>query len=294
MLGPDFIPVSSNSQRLSTLVYVADWILALVLSLGFIFHFNKYCGILCTGILRFLVWKWFKVQVSMESVAISLLGGRVSFKNLTIITVDQTINMVDVSFVWQYWLFQRMRRAVYFIKDEEDPTELEISNSKLPTRFNVTIDGLEVFVYNRVGAYEDLLLQLGSQHKESRESDNTSSEKEDISQNIRHRRSNSQYLNGSVSESYPLDEFSSQASNSKSSTHASVKFKQWSDQFLTKCLLKFLPLSLRVRKGAIVIGNSTTPTILVASYSLANGTIDITKAPCILDVYRIFLSLIHI
>ena len=291
MLGPDFIPVSSNSQGYSTLIYGADWTLALVLSLGFIFYFNKYCGILCAGILRFVVWKWFKVQVSMESVAISLLGGRVSFKNLTIITVDQTINMIDVSFVWQYWLFQRMRRAEYFIKEQDDATDLELSNSKLPTRFNVTIDGLEIFVYNRVGAYEDVLLQLRCHRKDSGESDNTSGEKEDMSQNIRHRKSNSQYLNGSMSESWPIDEFTSQASNSKSSTPSSVKVKQWSDHFLMKCLLKFLPMSMKVRKGAFVIGNSTTPTILVASYNFANGTIDITKAPCFLDTYRMFTPL---
>lgn len=56
-------------------------------------------------------------------------------------------------------------------------------------------------------------------------------------------------------------------------------------------LLQILPIGIRIKRGAVVIGNSTTPSILVASYKAANGTVDVAKSPNSADPYRLLYDL---
>ncbi|GMG18522.1 unnamed protein product [[Candida] boidinii] len=50
--------------------------------------------------------------------------------------------------------------------------------------------------------------------------------------------------------------------------------------------LQMLPISYKIRKGSLVMGNETTPTLIVCSYSVMDGDINVHSSKCSLDNYR--------
>lgn len=55
--------------------------------------------------------------------------------------------------------------------------------------------------------------------------------------------------------------------------------------------MELLPVGLRIEKGAIVLGNASAPSVIVAHFSQASGTLDVAQSRCALDLYKQVLNL---
>lgn len=242
-MADDFqYPVTTvGDKNSSPWVYFLDWILSLILALAFIFYFNRLIGFIVSYLLKLVLWKRYQMRITVESLRISLLGGRIFAKNLVFINKDYTISILTLNFSWRYWLFRVTKISDYYYQVREDCKNgvSREENEKLPCRFVLYLEGLEVFMYNRTFAYDNI----------------------------------ESMLNRTKNDPSGITEIKSTDYDPPDSSAIAY-------------LLKLMPINVRIKKGTLILGNSTTPSIFVASYKTAYGIIDIHKSPCTLDYFR--------
>lgn len=151
--------VSTISSSTVSWLYLTNWVLALVLGVAFIFYFARLVGFILTLLLRLLVWKRYRLRVFIGALRVSPLGGRVSARNVVLSNADYTVSILCINFTWRYWLLRLARFPAYHFSSVDSGLNLD-QNAKLPTRFQVHIDGLEIFCYNRTVAYENIIETL--------------------------------------------------------------------------------------------------------------------------------------
>ncbi|CAK9435294.1 uncharacterized protein LODBEIA_P57410 [Lodderomyces beijingensis] len=265
-----FIAVTSTSTiKVSFWIYLVDWVLALILGLGFIFYFHKLLGFLFSLLFKLILWTAYKTRIRVDAMKISPLAGRIFIKNLTITTSDATISILNVTLTWRYWLFRLTKLSNYYWDtDYEVGGVTQKQNDESPSRFVMVVDGLEIFIYNRTEAFDNIveILKTG---------DNSATKETEKS----------------FASSTSTSSGESSASHRNDKEGESIEFVRKSKSRSLMLFLWVLPLEIRVKKGAIVLGNVVTPSILVASFKSARGSIDVSKAPNSLDPYRLLHDL---
>ncbi|KAK6458751.1 uncharacterized protein RJT20DRAFT_123813 [Scheffersomyces xylosifermentans] len=282
-----FISVTStSSQSSSSWIYLVNWILALILSLAFIFYFNRLLGFVISYLFKLLLWKSYQIRINVESVKLAPLGGRLLLKNLTIITSNSTISVLRFNLTWRYWLFKITRLSNYYFNDMEE-TDHEVGgrirrdeNDKLPCRILLMLDGLEVFMYNRTMAYDQIVELL---EKKVRAEGKSASSSFEGSSKIPS--SDDSHSSNTTNSNNSDNEKATEGTQSKEIAGKS-DIKDSSSSTTLYFLLSLLPIRIKIKKGAMVMGNATTPSILVANYKSANGLVDISKSPNPLDSWR--------
>ncbi|KAH3668507.1 hypothetical protein OGAPHI_002261 [Ogataea philodendri] len=228
-------------------VFMVEWIIGLIGSIGILFYFNRLMGSIISFILKYLIWKRYKVRIKVQSYKISFLGGRLFFKNVTIITQNEMILIHQGWLTWRYWL-TTVRQSGFITTDKPN------KNESLPSRFLMEIYGLELFVYNRMHVYENLMTKLQEEDLKSPEMHlfNPSKSSEDTTED------------NTVHEKDPTTE------------RQKIPF-----------IIKLLPLKILVKRGSFVVGNETTTSLLVGSYTSFEGTLDFLQPTSKLDFYRV-------
>lgn len=266
------LAITVHQDRELIWIYLSDWILACILGWFLLFYFDRYVGLFLLWICKLVLWRYNKTRISVELFKISFLAGRVFAKNVTMINGDRLISLLNVNITWRYWLFRRTRMLAFLMGsnlDGESPdAKAAQENESLPTRFMVTVDGLEVFWYNCKYAYDDIAEKLqrganGDANLNLAQSSLVDSEKRSSSDTDIRLRQKAQ------KEKIQLD-------------LGAIKYNQTSLQIL----LKIFPIGIIIKRGAIVIGNPTVPTLMCVTYKQAAGILDIAQAPNRLDPYR--------
>ncbi|EGW31931.1 uncharacterized protein SPAPADRAFT_50542 [Spathaspora passalidarum NRRL Y-27907] len=293
--------VSSSIKEYSFWIYLVNWVLALILALSFVFYFHRLLGVVISFILKLILWKSSKTRVNIESVKISPLGGRIFLKNLTITTSDMTVSILHLTCTWRYWYLRSTRLSSYLFKSQypqDIAGDLALKNQKLHTRLSCLIEGLEIFMFNRTFAYDNIMEILQNKSNNKRNSgkpdettDSTSSTlSEDFKGNLRYR-INANVDNNSHSSSSNNNNNNNNVSPngndlSVSETVQSNKTYSETGSHILSIFLQLFPIKIKVKKGALVMGNVTTPSILVGSCKFADGVVDISKSPNPADFYR--------
>ncbi|CAI8492305.1 unnamed protein product [Pichia kudriavzevii] len=260
-------------------VFLVDWVIIFFAATVFIFYFNRILGEVITLTATHILLRRKKIKFSIQSMKVNLLAGRLFMKNLSVITKDEIILVHTAVLTWKYWV-QYVRKSQFYVQEENLNDEL---NSKLPSRFLLEVEGLEIFSFNKSGAYDNIesILKQESASKSSesytKKSYKVSFDSSNISTNenanIRRRKSESSsndtfnYTQNSVSDT--TEEYTSEDSEVMDST-----------------FLDFLPFEIVVHRGSFVLGNKNTPSLFVAYYSSMKGNVDATLPGCELDYYR--------
>lgn len=252
----------TEGDSLETWVYLVNWVLAVILGLAFVFYFARLVAYVITFLLRTFIWKKFRVSVSVGSFRISPLGGRITARTIVISTADYTISLLRFNFTWRYWLLPMTKLSQYYVPAADGPAEEPTGptaavNRKLPASFQLLIDGLEIFMYNRNVAFDNLMEALSKEEN----SDNGDSFK--------------LYRSSGSSDSFEY------SLNAQQAEKPGLRF-----------LLLFLPVQINIKRGAFVLGNHTTPSVLVASFRTAKGLLDLCQPPSKLDICRAQIDLI--
>jgi hypothetical protein len=77
-----------------------------IASSAFFFYFNRLCGWLAGYVLRLLFWKRFNVYVTIGSLQLSLLAGRISFRDLEYHSSNISARALHGHVTWRYWRFR--------------------------------------------------------------------------------------------------------------------------------------------------------------------------------------------
>lgn len=262
-----FSPVSISNEKNLSIPFLVDWILTVVLCILVPFYFGRISAWILTQAVNVLLWRRHKVKITIQSIKISFLGGRIFFKNLTIVTRDSTVSFLEGSFTWRYWLLHTRVRGY----DSESRTGLDaINNEKLPARFLLQCSGVEIFVYNHFDAYESLL----KEHFATAGDDYAYSDSND---------------DDKATELTEQDGSNSKTSNTSGSAASCVNDTKTGSKL--PILAGVFPIQLAANRGALVLGNRNTKHVGVFSFEQAKGIFDIHTSASKLDYYRKKLSL---
>ena len=296
-------------------------------TLFFLFYFNRVFATIVSLCLRSWTWHKYRVYIDIQALQISLLGGRVFFKGFKYHGNNETIQIHSGYITWCYWLRNvreldvgdQVRGAKRVSSDSENedrgPQREAVDgaerggqklSAKLPCRLNVSLDGVEWFVYNRSVAYDAIVAGM-TQPDDGHIETILKSEVDhpDFESKLRKRGGkmpDSEKVEAS-SEEPSLDllkkeseltgksTFSSQNDDAKLREVSTAQTQQNSGNGQQHgnpdgaFILRFLPLHIDCHKAAVVLGNENTKSVLITKVERASGDIDATRSTG-LDQYR--------
>ncbi|KAK0641592.1 hypothetical protein B0T16DRAFT_333952 [Cercophora newfieldiana] len=286
-----------------------------VLSVVFLLYFNRaFASIVSWGI-RTWTWHQYGVYIDIQALQISLLAGRVFFTGLRYHGNNETIFVQNGHITWAYWL--RRVREVNIEKGKAAQQNADAvageASPKLPCRINVSLLGLEWFIYNRTPAYDSILAGLTepedgpadpapeagddekskeaaprmrrrrSRRLEASETDKTTHSADHIGKSWNVRNLSNRMQEGS-------NRRRSSSSRSSSSESSSPDPGSLGDSDGLPLLLQLYPVHLSCDTAAVVMGNENTKSVLIVKAKSFSGEIDAseTETP---DPYRQFYRL---
>ncbi|KAM3528283.1 hypothetical protein MY4038_005945 [Beauveria bassiana] len=256
-----------------------------LLSIFFLLYFNRLFGSIVSYAIRTWTWHRYKVFLDIQALQVSLLAGRIFFSGLRYHGVNESFLIQHGDITWRYWL-RRVREAdVLDDKHSQGnhPSSND-SNSKLPCRINVSLVGLEWFVYNRSPAYEGVLAGLKQADAARSSSNDVYQEKPSATEKPRKRN-----LNGidQLEEIFPSSRNGRPATGRQTSSQDDSVVGDFGRiaEPETPFILQWLPIHIECRTAAAVIGNDNTRAILVAKASGLTCDVD-AGAATTPDPYR--------
>ncbi|KAI0093075.1 hypothetical protein BDY19DRAFT_882324 [Irpex rosettiformis] len=258
----------------------------------YIFYWNRIIGHLLSLLIRLVAWnhKESSVWVHIGSIHFSLLGGRISFKDLKYHSSNQTIHIVKGQISWRYW--------IRVPADEDDLSHARVvgeniggksQKTPLACRVHVSFQGLEWLIYNRALAYDNIVSSMDPQAQCEPGGGGVPPEGRASAEAIRKIFTWTSAIPDSNNLGPPVSLISSMYSRTP-------KFmKGWivalGQQMPSLDPKDLLPLGIEVRKGAIVVGNESTPTLLCADFKGAEGTYGIVPSRSQHDHYKQVINL---
>lgn len=201
----------------------------------------------------------------MEGLQLSFLAGRILFKNFRYQSRNQSIHVLKGHITWRYWL----RR----VRVRENSHVKETVNAKLPCRISLVLEGVEWFIYNRTPAY-DAILAAAKERNQAHQHAN----------HVPLRRTST--LRTSVD--MVSREDASDTSLKQHLTASSDAMQRTTEDGLDEpsFFLHLLPIQITCRKGAISLGNTATPSIVVAQFGQASLAVDAAESRSKFDLYK--------
>ncbi|KAJ5093611.1 hypothetical protein N7456_009472 [Penicillium angulare] len=291
--------------------FLLELIVCCILVLFFLLYFNRLFAALLSYGIRAYTWHYYRVYVDINALQISLLGGRIFFKGIRYHGVNETIFIHGGFITWRYW-----KRVVE--RTDLSDTQSKVDGGKksqkgrnasssgglatdgsddgglgeqggapktidLPCRLSLKVYGLEWFIYNRTPAYDSILAGFGyTKYDWDDEEHNTSSQPDD-----QPKRTETNFTMGSASGTKKsFDNISRQNTTERAHPDyedTEIRKSELSDPVSN--MLELLPVKLDCTKGAIVMGNQHTRSVLTTTFDSATGNIAACKAGP-LDLYR--------
>ena len=319
MAGDGLVPRRLLPDSQFNWIYPVDLVVGLVVTLFFLFYFNRVFGSLVAYSVRKYTWYRYRVYIDVQALQISLLAGRVFFKGFRYHGHNETILINDGYITWRYWL-RRVREAE-FISSLNHKTDVKSGvnldsgleesvgkkpSSGLPCRIKAKVRGIEWFIYNRSPAYDSILESISGSKPPSDLGGNNSARKrarlnkanvQDKGQHRGHEgspteeswASSSRHESLGKSQSRQVFETSPTQSTASSTPQSGLPASEQIKDL--PLLLQVLPIKIECTKGAIVMGNQHTRSILTAKFDSAVGRIDAQKPSSPLDHYKQLIDL---
>ena len=211
------------------------------------------------------------------------MAGRIFLRNVRYHGKNETISIAGGYITWKYWLRHVLHSEIsdnhtnLSTDGEENKTAMptgaytpeqiaeRLSGKTLP-RIMLDIRGLEWFVYNRSQAYEAVLAAI-SQPSERPKTSQLGTQQQAVK------------INPATTHPLNIQPFKSQDEERSMEPSLAPSSTQQQAGVYTGSLelpsfLKLFPIGVRCKKAAMVMGNRSTTSILVATTSAAEGLID--------------------
>ena len=295
-----------------------DWFYLLILlicgllSILFLFYFNRVFASLLSYAVRTYLWKQYHIYVDIQALQISLLGGRCFFKGLRYHGHNETILINDGYITWRYWL-RRVRDAECLGaasssvrqsgEEEEQKHDTHPANksakSRLPCRVKIKVRGLEWFIYNRTPAYEAVTKGQAASSQPGSPKSASRPRTSEFNCDAQGRRSTDAHrgqgrrdvLQPEEEEKQAEKEYLEKTSMGKVSSTFSQSSSKGGARHGNKvsgslpAFVMLLPVKFECGKAAIVLGNRNTRSVLTAKCDTVVGHIDACRARAV-DLYK--------
>ncbi|RAH43861.1 putative fermentation associated protein (Csf1) [Aspergillus brunneoviolaceus CBS 621.78] len=298
MAGTSLTSLSLTPDPSFNWFFLLELIVSCILVLFFLLYFNRLFATLVSYGVRAYTWHYYRAYVDIRALQISPLGGRIFFKGIRYHGVNETIFVHGGFITWHYWKRTVRRTDVAGLdcndgaaKREHDTGVAGDADSRkadsgeqggpknadaLPCRITAKVYGLEWFVYNRAPAYEGILAGFDPSNSSSSATKPQYPESDALDPHLKEGNLDSSVAGSARAESQgrPATAGSQDAAGSEQELgDGIVRF------------LRLLPISLECDKGAIVMGNENTRSVLTTTFDSATGLIEACNAGA-LDLYR--------
>ncbi|KAF4598557.1 hypothetical protein EYR38_006961 [Pleurotus pulmonarius] len=237
-------------------------VIALIL---YLFYWNRLLAGIIGLVLRILYWNQggASIWVEIGSIHFSLITGRILLKDVNYHSSNQTLKIVKGQIEWRYWIRKPML-------EQDIATGLGMEDHKHNhrsqyCRVQMKFQGFQWYIYNRTASYDSIVEQLMQDMPRRTPSYGTEA-----------RRSMSK---GSVIPSFKAPPVVRRLVN-------------WFNRQLPNLDPKdLLPLGIDVTKGVIIIGNKSTPNLLLAEFEHTGGIFGVVQSRSKHDLYKQVLDL---
>lgn len=270
-----------------------------MLSVFFLAYFNRAFASLISLAIRTYTWNAYGIYLDIQALQISLLGGRIFFTRLRYHGNNETILVQKGYITWSYWQWRVRNAGIESVKDDTKTQTDGKDNrrAKLPCRVNVSVSGLEWFIYNRSAAYDSVLAGMVVDDGPEPSPVAVSKENED---RAKLRRRNDRLENRFTGADSPRNSTSNpDTPGGNSSDLGSGRRKMTSQTFGSEendsdrqtkpdelpLLLQFFPIHLECHKAAVIMGNENTKSLMIIKTKGLTGEID-AHATETTDPYR--------
>ena len=273
-------------------------------AIGFLFYFNRLFASLVSCGIRSYTWHKYRAYIDIQALQFSLLAGRIFFKGVRYHGRNQTILIHDGYITWRYWLrhveepdYQRSPGASNAAKskgnapgdhnnERETTGEGEREGNRrvkeLPCRVLVKSRGVEWFIYNRSPAYDAIFESMkegdGSKHAgDTSPAPRDLRPREKVSENAVYPQVNHAATEEKDNRRFEVNEIKDDVLSSSISTSSSAKNSAPYNN-PPPALVNILPIRIECNRGAIVMGNRNTRSILTIRFDGAHGQIDARRS----------------
>ncbi|KDR75835.1 hypothetical protein GALMADRAFT_156774 [Galerina marginata CBS 339.88] len=247
-------------------------VVALIL---YFFYWNRFIAFIIGQTIRLLFWnqEGSSIWIEIGSIHFSLLTGRILLKDVHYHSSNQTIKIVKGQIQWRYWIRRpTSEEEIHSIRGEQ----VKHASRLWSCRIQLSFQGVEWFLYNRTAAYDNIIEQI---EKSSRPMSRSSSHGRFFSR-FSHQDAGSPF--------YPPSVVRASMRVPDPVKRAMAWFRH---QLPTLDPKDLLPLGIDIQTGAIILGNHSTPNILVAEFQNALGTFGVVPARSRYDLYKQVLNL---
>ena len=165
--------------------------------------------------------------------------------------------------------------------DSSSEGQHQLPTKDLSPRITINVHGLEWFVFNRSPAYEGILAaMMNSSVDEHPLTDSTSPSSQEKPQVVKDQRQSSP-----LQEPETFTEAFSRTSSGPSSPPSKTNPRRGDDSYDLPSFIRLLPIGVQCKKGAIVMGNEYTRSVLVAKVNETHGFIN-ANASSLQDIYK--------
>ena len=292
-------------------IFLVEFLGFSAVTILFLFYFNRLFAFIVSNAIRAWVWHKYQAYVNVQALQFSLLGGRIFFKGVRYHGRNETILVHDGYITWRYWL-RRVRQVD--IGQNGLKTQAVAGNEKigvngrqeragvlheqagkgalqdLPCRVVVEARGLEWFVYNRTPAYDTVLAGMSKPAGIGLPSQNGKDAEKAATGTSRSPVTTEDLTAYTPSPSDCLEEKTGGRTTSNDKTASishtnSNSTSQPVSSYPMPTFLNFLPIGVECKKGAIVVGNENTRSVLITRFDHARGQVD-ARASGTLDLYQ--------
>ncbi|KAF4533812.1 Fermentation associated protein [Lasiodiplodia theobromae] len=293
--------------------FLVELLVSGILTVFFLFYFNRLFATLVSYAIRAYTWHNYRAYIDIQSLQISLLGGRIFWKDIRYHGHNQTILIHGGYITWRFW-YRKVKGTELFCDGHAtekpclaDGTSVYSSPSRsrsrsvgkeedggkqktkeLPCRVSIKVSGMEVFLYNRSPAYDSIIENFaramganGAQKPaaaESPPSEQTIAETatSDKAHSALHRRNTSGSSSRSRHRRDGSKEEKPSARNESEDAYSAPEVPSF---------LRLFPVRIDCNKGAVIVGNECTPSILSVKFDKASGELSAAHAGP-LDIYK--------
>jgi hypothetical protein len=281
-------------------------------SIFFLGYFDRLFATLVSYAIRSYTWRNYHAYIDIQSLQISLLGGRIFFKEIRYHAHNETILIHSGYITWNYW-YRKVRDAQVFTdpapsrKTTRSGTSTSSgtrsaspgrqerggvdANKILPCRLNIQLEGVQAFLYNRSPVYDAIIEHVdkategnkdGSFQDETRAAStgsDASDHKQSMFEKLGHR-IRSSIISSNEQENGQSDEIREKNVSRPNSVIEKPAIPSW---------LRLFPIHVGCKTAAAVLGNENTKSIITVKVDSTSGCFDAGHAGP-LDIYKLLFQ----
>ncbi|WAR54812.1 hypothetical protein PtB15_4B430 [Puccinia triticina] len=256
-------------------LFLVESVTIAIVVIFYLFYFNRVLGWLVAALCNLYFRKYnYNASVEFEAIQLSLLSGRVLFRNARYHSINQSLRIVKGHLTCRYWYLRTQGvESDGPVPRERDPD----SSSTLPHRWLMAFEGAEWFVYNRTAAFDVILEHLGFVDPQDLTSE--SSIQKEASDSPFERPSGASTSQTTFKVQNPPPVNTNHHPNGKKQDGGQESMMSWA-------LRDALPVRIEGKIGVVTIGNPSTSSIMVFTFQKVHGVYSAPNARSRHDFFR--------